>query len=84
MNRCLSDEALELLLKGRAPWWRAFFWRRHLRSCERCQARWQALHEDEQLLNEVRRAVSAPRRPSPLSTARNGQRLTQAPHEQGG
>lgn len=75
MNRCLTDQNLELLLSARAPWWRGFFWRRHLRSCPRCRGRWQALQEDERLLFEVRRAVAAPPRPSPLSTARSRGRL---------
>jgi len=70
MNRCLSDENLELLLRERAPWWRAFFWRRHLRSCPECQGRWQARQDDERLLADLRRAVAAPARPSPLTTAR--------------
>jgi hypothetical protein len=70
MNHCLFEENLESLLRGRASWWRAFFWRRHLRSCAPCQSSWQRLKEDEQLLAELRVAMSVSHRPSPLSTAR--------------
>jgi hypothetical protein len=58
MTRCLSDEGLELLLRGRAPWWRAPLWRRHLRRCGVCRSRWERLCEDELLLDQLRRAAS--------------------------
>ena len=74
MNRCLSDESLELLLRARLPWWRDYFWRRHLRSCPYCRGRWQTLQANEQLLADLRIAVTAPTPPSPLSTARSARR----------
>ena len=74
MKHCLSDENLERLLGGRAPWWRGFFWRRHLRYCPYCRVRWQTLRADEQLLADLRVAVTAPTPPSPLSTARSARR----------
>jgi hypothetical protein len=70
MSRCLTDESLERLARDSAPWWRRFLWQRHLRGCPGCQARWQALRADEQLLAELRQAVAAAPRPSPLSAVR--------------
>lgn len=58
MTRCLNAERLERLLRGSVSWWRAFFWRLHVRRCAVCRSRWEALREDERLLEEVRRAVA--------------------------
>lgn len=71
MRRCLTDEALERLVRGRRSWWRGLFWRWHLRLCAQCQVRLEKAKNDEQLLEELRRAVSQPVKPSPLSTARS-------------
>lgn len=71
MSRCLNDAKLELLAQGRAPWWRAWLWRRHLCRCDHCQRRLAQVQADEQFLAEVRRAAAAPPKPSPLSEARS-------------
>ena len=81
MKRCLTEENLELLLRNRAPWWRAFFWRRHLRSCLHCLGRWEKLQDDDRLLADLRQAVALPMQPSPLTTAHSarGDRAVRSP-----
>jgi hypothetical protein len=59
MRHCLTEENLELLVRGGAPWSRVILWGSHVRVCRACQERIRVLQEDEHFLEEVRRVTSA-------------------------
>lgn len=58
-NRCLGDAALDRLLRGSAPRVRGWFWRRHLRRCPQCRARYAEREDDRRLVTELRGALSS-------------------------
>ncbi|MBN9523957.1 hypothetical protein J0H58_36520 [bacterium] len=68
MTGCLTEAQLERLVRGPVPRVRGWLWRRHLRGCPHCRARYDELAEDRRLVAEIRAALRPPgsesRRPS--------------------
>ena len=68
MTRCLDDVRLERLLRDTAPRVRGWFWRRHVRSCPGCRARYAELEADRRLVDELRGALRGPTaEPGPMT-----------------
>ena len=57
MNWCLDESALDRLLRGSAPRWRAWLWRGHLKRCPLCRARYAECEDDHRLVAEFRGAL---------------------------
>jgi anti-sigma factor RsiW len=60
MTGCPDDARLERLLRGDAPRVRGWLWRRHLRGCPGCRARYAELDADRRLVADLRAALHRP------------------------